>query len=42
MDRSEMITLFQLLAVRRVSKPAAVKFTPRMGLLAIVQLSNTV
>ena len=42
MDRGAMLTLFQLLAVRRVSKPAAVKFTPRMGLLAIVHLSNTI
>ena len=37
-----MLTLFQLLAVRRVSKPAAVKFTLRMGLFAIVQLSYTI
>ena len=33
MDRGAMLTLFQLLAVRRVSNPAAVKFTPHMGLV---------
>ena len=30
-ERGAMLTLFQRLAVRRVSKPAAVKFTLRMG-----------
>ena len=34
-----MLTPFQFFAERRVSKPAAVKFTLRMGLFAIVQLS---
>ena len=42
MDRGAMLTLFQLHAVRHVSKPAAVNFTPRMGLLASVQLCNTI
>ena len=37
-----MLALFQLHAVRHVSKPAAVNFTPRMGLLASVQLWNTI
>ena len=37
-----MLTLFQLLAVRSVSKPAAVKFRLRMGLFAIVHFSNII
>ena len=41
-SRGAMVTLFQLLAVRHVSKLAAVKFTPHMGLLFIVQLSDTI
>ena len=41
-NRGAILTSFQFFAVRHVSKPAAAKFTLRMGLFAIVQLSYTI
>ena len=39
-DRGAVCTLFQLRALRNVSMPAVVQFTPRMCLFAIVLLVN--